>query len=284
MPPLLPEEYIEQAYFFKMLGERLPQNQPMQELLAQLKEETLATTNLPKAIDFMLAELKHAGTVHSAMARMPFYFTPFQTYLMQAAEDDRSRFDMRVGVEVLRFEAQYKASGAPVQGLFFYQFEVLSRNRLRYDKGMAAMAEDPLYDLPWKQFIRASRLQIGIVDLADLVYVRSEEYQRRKAQGEETEEDKRSDMPVLFGQKEGRIALANRRKDPMYFFAALQRQLGYPAVPRPAPIDNTAELIPQMLRRMERIEVRLKLLEEEGKGGIDLAKFYNPKNLPPLDE
>jgi hypothetical protein len=215
---------------------------------------------------------------------MPLYFTPFQTYLMQSAEDDRSRFDMRVGVEVLRFEAHYKGSGAPVQGLFFYQFEVLSRNRLRYDKGLAAIAEDPVYDPSWKQFIRATRLQIGIVDLADLVYVRSAEYQRRKAQGEETDEDKKGDLPVLFGEKEGRIALANRRKDPMYFFSALQRQLGYPAVPRPVPIDNTADLIPQMLRRMERIEVRLKLLEEEGKGGIDLAKFYNPKNLPPLDE
>src|SRR5690606_39415193 len=62
--------------------------------------------------DFMLAELKHTGNVHSAMARMPHYFTAFQTYLMQAAEDDRSRFDMRVAVEILRFEAQYKADGA----------------------------------------------------------------------------------------------------------------------------------------------------------------------------
>src|SRR5688572_14346106 len=109
------EEYIEQAYFFRMLGERLPQNQPMQELLSQLQDEVLATTNLPKALDFMLAELKHTGNVHSAMARLPHYFTPFQTYLMQAAEDDRSRFDMRMGVEILRFEAQYKGEGASVQ-------------------------------------------------------------------------------------------------------------------------------------------------------------------------
>jgi hypothetical protein len=275
------EEYIEQAYFFRMLGERLPQNQPMQELLSQLQEEVLATTNLPKALDFMLAELKHTGNIHSAMARMSHYFTPFQTYLMQAAEDDRSRFDMRMGVEILRFEAQYKGEGASVQGLFLYQFEVLSRHRLRYDRGLSAMADDPIYDAQWKEFIRATRLQIGIVDLADLVYVRSEEYQRRRNYGEESPDA--PEMPVLFGEKEGRIALANRRKDPLYFFAALQRQLNYPAVPRPKPIDNTPDLIPALARRLERLEVRLKLLEEEGKGGIDITKFYDPKNLPPLE-
>lgn len=278
------EEYIEQAYLFRMLGERLPQNQPMQELLSQLQEEVLATTNLPKALDFMLAELKHTGSVHSAMARLSHYFTAFQTYLMQAAEDDRSRFDVRVAVEILRFEAQYKAEGATRQGLFLYQFEALSRNRLRYDRGLMAMASDDFYDADWKQFIRDTRLQIGIVDLADLIYVRSEEHQRRQ-RTDDDDAAETSELPVLFGEKEGRIALANRRKDPLYFFAALQRQLGYPPVPRPKPIDNTADLIPQMLRRMERLEVRLKLLEEENKvGGIDLTKFYDPKNLPPLDE
>lgn len=281
---LSPEEYIEQAYFFRMLGERLPQNQPMQELLAQLQEEVLATTNLPKALDYMLAELKHTGNIHSAMARLPHYFTPYQTYLIQAAEDDRGRFDMRVAVEVLRFEAQFKSQMPAVQGLFFYQFEVLSRNRLRYDRGLEAMAADPIYNAEWKEFIRLMRLQIGIVDLADLVYVRSEEYQRRRAQGQDSEFPEAPEMPVLFGEKEGRIALANRRKDPLYFFAALTRQLGYPAVPRPVPIDNTVDLVPQLLRKLERMEVRLKLLEEENKGGIDITKFYNPKNLPPLDQ
>jgi hypothetical protein len=231
------EEYIEQAYFFRALGERLPQNQPMQELLLQIKDEVLATTKLPLALDYMLSELKHTGNVHTAMARMPHYFTAFQTYLMEAAEDDKSRFDMRVGVEVLRFEAAYKASGASVQGLFFYQFEVLSRNRLRYDRGLKAMASDDVYNEAWKDFLRQTRLQIGIVDLADLVYVRSQEHERRRAMGEE--EAVSADLPVLFGEKEGRIALANRRKDPLYFFAALQRQLGYPAVPRPQPPDTT---------------------------------------------
>lgn len=280
---LSPEEYIEQAYFFRMLGERLPQNQPMQELLSQLQEEVLATTNLPKALDYMLAELKHTGNVHSAMARLPHYFTAFQTYLMRAAEDDRGRFDMRVAVEVLQYEALFKSQLRSIEGLFFYQFEVLSRNRLRYDHGLAAMADDPIYSDDWRVFIRQMRLQIGIVDLADLVYVRSQEYQRRRALDEDGE-TQQPELPVLFGEKEGRIALANRRKDPLYFFAALQRQLGYPPVPRPKPIDTTVDLVPQLLRKVERLETRLKLLEEENQGGIDITKFYNPKSLPPLEE
>src|SRR5690606_31688539 len=143
----------------------------------------------------------------------------------------------------------------------------LSRNRLRYDRGLMAMASDDFYDAAWQQFIRETRLQIGIVDLADLIYVRSEEYQRRQRDDDDADASAVAELPVLFGEKEGRIALANRRKDPLYFFAALQRQLGYPPVPRVKPIDNTADLIPQMLRRMERLEVRLKLLEEENKSG-----------------
>jgi hypothetical protein len=35
------------------------------------------------------------------------------------------------------------------------------------------------------------------------------------------------------------------------------------------------------MRRMERLETRLKLLEEEQKGGIDLSKFYGPPGEKP---
>ena len=72
---------------------------------------------------------------------------------------------------------------------------------------------------------------------------------------------------VLFGPREGRIALANRRKDPILLFAALHRQLGYPEVPRRQRIDQSPEIIPALLRRVERMETRLKLLEEEQRGG-----------------
>ena len=76
----------------------------------------------------------------------------------------------------------------------------------------------------------------------------------------------------------GKIALANRGKEPLYLFAALQRHLGYPTVPRPRPLDDQAQLLPQILRRLERIETRIKLLEEEQQGGIDITKFYSPGN------
>jgi hypothetical protein len=45
--------------------------------------------------------------------------------------------------------------------------------------------------------------------------------------------------------------------------------------------DNTLELIPQMQRRIERLEARIKFLEEEQRQGIDITKFYG-KNMPPV--
>ena len=35
-------------------------------------------------------------------------------------------------------------------------------------------------------------------------------------------------------------------------------------------------MIPQLSRRIERLEQRLKLLEEESQGGIDLTRFFQP--------
>ena len=38
---------------------------------------------------------------------------------------------------------QLKAKDAPAAGLFVFQFESLSRNRLGYARGLSAMADDP---------------------------------------------------------------------------------------------------------------------------------------------
>ncbi len=277
MPLLDREEYIEQAYFFATLAERLAHNQTTQEMLASLQQEVLATTNLPKAIDFLASELRHSGVFSSAMAKLPHYFTPFQTFVVAEAEKERGRFDLQVALHILRHEAKYRADGAAPQGTFLYQFECISRNRLGYARGFEAMAQDPLYDDHWKSWIRTVQRQIGLVDFADLLYVRSDHYiTNRLRQGLPLERDE----PSLFGEKEGKIALANRRKDPMFMFAALQRQLGYPAVPRPQPPDETPQLLYQLTKKMERMEFRLKLLEEEQKGGLDITKFYGP---PPED-
>jgi hypothetical protein len=273
-------ESIEQAYFFRVLRERLPENMPLQDLLAQLRQEVLATTKLPMAIDFLLSELKLTGLIGSAMKRLAHYFRPFQTYLVSEAENDRSRFDMRVALEVLEKEAEYRSKDHTPAGVFLYQFETICRNRLRYDQGLDAVAADPLYDATWRDWIQTVRRQIGILDLADMMYVASDHYDTQQARRRRAAE--KADRPILFGEKEGQIALANRRKDPLYLFAALQRHLGYPAVPRGKKIDPNRDLVPQMLRRLERIETRLKLIEEEQREGIDITKFYDSKS-PPTD-
>jgi hypothetical protein len=267
------EELIEQAYFFRTLRERLALNVPVQEILPTIRDEVLATTLLPMAIDFLYMELIHSGVMGSAMRRLGHYFTPFQSYVVTEAEDDEGRFDMRIGFEVLERDADYRASDeASQQGVFLYQFETLCRNRLRYDEGLAAIADDPLFDEGWRRWILTVRRQIGIIDLADLIYVRSEYYIEKSQSGDANREGK----PVLFGSREGKISLANRRKDPLMLFAALQRQLGYPVVPRQKPVDETVDLVPQLLRRLERLEGRLKLVEDEQRGGIDISEFYQP--------
>jgi hypothetical protein len=272
------EEHIEQAYLFKALVERGQQNVATQDLLVSLKEEILATSKLALAIDFLVSELKHAGVFSTAMARMPHYFTPFQTFVVAEAEKERGRFDFFLALEILRRESDYRAAGATRQGVFLYEFESLSRNRLGYDHGLDAMAGDPIFDEAWHDWIITVRRQVGLVDIADMIYVRSEYFQKvQKQRGH----DAPPEAPVLFGEKEGRIAFANRRKDPLYLFAALNRQLGYPEVPRQRPIDETPQILPTLLRRVERLETRIKLLEEEQKGGIDLTRLYAKPTQPP---
>lgn len=275
------EEYIEQAYLFQSLGERLHQNVATQDLLVSVKEEILSTTRLPMAIDFMTSELKHAGVFSTAMAKLSHYFTPFQTFIVAQAESERGRFDFAVAVEILHREADYRAKGPSAQGMFVYQFETLSRNRLRYDHGLEAMAGDPMYNDDWREWLKIVRGQIGLVDLSELIYVRSEYYRKvRQRDGFSDEPEK----PVLFGEKEGKIALAHRRKDPLWLFAALQRHLGYPEVARPKPVKDERLVVEGLMRRVERMESRLKLLEEEQRGGIDLTKFYSPPPSPSTDE
>ena len=119
---------------------------------------------------------------------------------------------------------------------------------------------------------------MGLVDIADLIYVRSGHHVERQERLGTRPED--APPAVLFGAREGRIALANRRKDPFLLFAALHRQLGYPEIPPRKPIDQTPEITAALLRRMERVETRLKLLEEEQRGGIDISRFTAPPSPP----
>ena len=272
MSQLAREEYIEQAYLFNGLNERLDRSDPVQDVLSHLRDEILSTTKLPMAIDFLLAELNHVGTMASAMEKLSHYFTAFQTFLVAAGEDERGRFDMNRAWLLLEHEAKFRAEGADRVSMFFFQFETLCRNHLDYDYGLQAVAADPIYDDTWRNWILSVRHQIGMVDLPDLVYIHSEFYTKRQ---QESGIDSPIPEPILFGEKEGRIALANRKKEPLYLFAALQRQLGYPAVPKPLEKDPIVDLVPKMARTLERLETRIKLLEDEQREkGIDLSQFY----------
>lgn len=282
MPSLDRAEYIEQGYLFQLLRQRLAEEFPMQELLAQIRFELLATTNLPMAIDYLLAELKHSGHMSPAMYKLAHYFTTFQSYLVAQAEAETGRFTIESALQILESEAKYRVSGATPQGLFFYQFEVLCRNRLTYDRGLTAISSDPIYDAEWSKWILGLRAQVGLVDTADLLFLASEEYKQKLIDADKPIEGK---GPFLFGRREGQIAFGNRRKEPLFLFAAMQRHLGYPTVPKPKPPSEKPDLIPQLMRRVERLEARIKLLEEERRGGIDITKFYEKGKgkMPDLD-
>ncbi len=272
------EEYIEQAYFFRVWRERQAAGMAAQEVLSRVHEEILSTTRLPLAIQFLATELKHTGLLASGFARLPHYFTAFQAFVMRQAEDEKRRFSVETALLVLEREALYRAGPWTAPGLFVYQFEALSRNRLGYDAGLQAMSADPFYDADWRTYLEMVHHQVGIVDFADLVYVRSAMYvvdQRRQNPAYE------APVPPLFGEKEGKIAKASHGRDPLYLFSALQRQLGYPEVPRPRQRDDVMAKIDALHTRVRQLEARLQLVESEVKGQLDLTQFYaRPENLP----
>jgi hypothetical protein len=270
------EEYIEQAYFFRVLRERLGAGMATQDVLDRIDQEILSTTRLPYAVQFLAAEVKHSGLLSSGFARLPHYFTPFQAFVIQGSEDDALRFSTDAALLILHREAEYRATSPGPAGLFIYEFEVLCRNRLGYDGGLKGMAQDPLYDADWRDYLEMVRVQVGLVDFADLVYLRSHLYVQ-----EERREDPEYEPPVppLFGEKEGKIARANRGKDPLYLFAALQRQLGYPEVPRPRPKDDPAVQMEALRTQIKNLENRIRLLEGEMRGQVDLSQLGRPALL-----
>jgi hypothetical protein len=270
------EEYVEQAYFFRLLRERMAGQMAAQDVLVRLHEEILSTTRLPYAIQFLATELKHSGLMSSGFARLPHYFTPFQTFVISRTEQEGLRFGVETALLVLEREALYRAAQPTPAGLFVYQFETLCRNRLGYERGLLSMARDPFYDTHWRQYIDLVRLQAGTVDFADLLYVRSHWYVTEKRRGEP---DYVPRVPALFGEKEGKIAKASIGRDPLFLFAALQRQLGYPEVPRARPQDDLAAQLEALKAKFKQMEQRLMLLESEVRGQVDFSKFGKPELL-----
>ena len=196
--------------------------------------------------------------------------------MIAGAEEEARRFSMDSALLVLQREAEYK-SGQPTRpGLFVYQFEVLSRNRLGYDQGLRAMAGDSFYDSDWSAFMDDLQSQVGLVDFADILFLRSEMYvtERRRQ-----EPDFEPPAPALFGEKEGKIARAHRGRDPLYLFAALQRHLNYPEAPRPKARDDVELKVTVLEVRLREMEKRLQLLESEMRGQVDLSQFGKPEIL-----
>jgi hypothetical protein len=270
------EEYIEQAYFFRVFGERLAANQAAQEVLERIHEEILSTTRLPYAVQFLATELKHSGLLSSGFARLLHYWTPFQAFVVRQTEEGTQRLSMETALLVLEREAHYRAEQPTRPGLFTYQFESLSRNRLGYDEGLRCMAGDPFFDAAWRDYLEFIRRQLGVVEFADLVFVRSELYVEEQRRHDPTYEPP---LPPLFAEKEGKIARANRGRDPLYLFAALQRQLGYPEVPRPQPRDDLNAKLEQLKAKSREMEMRLKLVESEVRGQIDLTQLLGKPDL-----
>jgi hypothetical protein len=276
------EEYIEQGYLFRVLRERMAgEGLALQQVLEQIGQEILATTRLPYAVQFLTAEVKHTGLLSSGFARLSHYFAPFQAFVIRCTEEEKLRFATETALLVLQREAEYRAGTPTPSGLFVYQFEVLCRNRLGYADGLVSMARDPFYPTEWREFLEMVQQQVGLVDFAEMVYLRSEQYvseRRRQEPGYEPP------LPPVLGAKEGKIAGANRGKDPLYLFAALQRQLNYPEVPRPRPRDDMSAKLDAIQARLRELDARLKLVEGELRGQVDLSQLGRPELLSDLPD
>jgi hypothetical protein len=283
MAPNIPDrdECIEQTFFFRTFRERLIDGGSAQDLLNRAHEEILSTTRLPYAIQFLASELKHSGLLASGFAKLPHYFTPYQTFVVKQCEDERSRLTIVTAMLILEREAIYKSNTPTQSGLFAYQFESLSRNRLGYDEGLEAIGGDPFFSKEWKDYIDIVRRQVGAIDFSDLVYLRSQLYVMDQRRINPTYE---APVPVIFAEKEGKIAKASRGRDPLFLFAALQRQLGYPEVPRAKEKTDLSSKLEIIMTKLAQLEQRLKLTEGEIRGSVDLTEFGKPEMFRDLKD
>lgn len=275
------EECIEQAYFFETFRDRLLEGMSAQDVLSNVSQELLSSLRLPMAVQFLATDMRHTGRLSSGFQHLKHYFTPFQAYVVSMAEEEKGQFTMDMALLILEREARYKSKEPTRPGLFVFQFEAIARNRLGYDKGLQAAAADPFYDSEWSAYVDLVRRQLGGYDFGELLYVRSELYvqdQRR------TRSDYQPSVPALFGIKEGKIAKASYGRDPLYLFAALQRQLGYPEVPKPRPKSDLASQYEMLTTKFREVEARIRMLEAEARGTFDPTQFGTPEMFRKLKD
>ena len=270
--PLDREEYIEQAYCFRTFRERLDDNTPAQEILRSLSEELLATTNLPKAIDFLRGEILHAGRISPGMARLAHYFTPFQTLRHVAGRGGAVAIRPEDGPLGLGAAGRIPGRIADSGGALHLSIRVhcpqparlrprdegdFRRSRSSTRRGGTGFSRP---GCGWGRPISASSSITARSNISP-------------SGGNGTPTTSRR-IPILFSVQEGRIAKANRGKDPLYMFAALQRQIGHPAAPRRRAKETGPIIHPALEQRLQRIETRLKILDSEVKGEFNLSDFY----------
>jgi hypothetical protein len=90
--------------------------------------------------------------------------------VIQGSEGERLRFNVDTGLLILEREAEYRAGRISASGLFIFQLETISRNRLGYDGGIKAMHGDPYYNTDWRAFLLTLKEQLGLFDMADIIF------------------------------------------------------------------------------------------------------------------
>ena len=275
------EECIEQAYFFETFRDRLLHGMSAQDVLSNVHQELLSSLRLPMAVQFLATDMRHTGRLSSGFQHLKHYFTPFQAYVVTMAEEEKSQFTIDMALLILEREARYKAKEPTRAGLFVYQFEAIARNRLGYDKGLMAVAADPFYGSDWANYVDLVRRQLGGYDFGELLYVRSELYLQDQRRGKP---DYQPPVPALFGVREGKIAKASYGRDPLYLFAALQRQLGYPVVPKPEAKSDLATQYEMLQTKLREMDARIRILEAEARGNFDPTQFGTPEMFRKLKE
>ena len=119
------EEYIEQAYLFKALGERMRENMATQDLLLWIKEEILSTTRLPMAMDFLAAELKLQGRLPRRWRSWRIISRRFKPMWLARRKTNGAKFDISVALKILEREARYRAEGSNAAGNFSVSVRML---------------------------------------------------------------------------------------------------------------------------------------------------------------
>ena len=171
------EEYIEQAYLFRTLRERIEQGIATQDLLASIREEILSTTKLPMAVDFLSAELRHQGRFRRGHAKAQPLFTPVSG-VRRRRSGSRAR-QIRSAAGPGNLPAQRRTI-APTRRCR-KESSCSSSSRSHGTDLATTAACKPLPTIRCSTSVRAEwiltvRRQIGLVDFAEMIYVRSQHY------------------------------------------------------------------------------------------------------------